>query len=194
MLYKFVLNTIKVFLKLFYPYQVVGLYNFEKENKKIIICSNHVSNLDAIFICLSLNCKVYFLAKKELFKNCLVSYFLKKVGAISVDRGNSDKNAIKNALNVLNSNKILGIFIEGTRSKNGEFLRPKNGAAFLANETNSTIIPVCITPENRKKIKLFSKTKINFGYPIGDLKLKTKSYKEIRVATEYIMNEIRKLR
>ena len=194
MLYKFLLNIMKVFLKIFYPYEIIKSYDFERINKKTIICSNHVSNLDAIFICLVLNCKVYFLAKKELFKNCLISYFLKKMGAISVDRGNNDINAIKNALNVLNSNKILGIFIEGKRSKNGEFLRPKSGAAFLASETNSIIIPVCITPENRKKIKLFSKTKINFGVPIENLKLEAKSYKEIRAATEYIMNEIRKLR
>lgn len=194
MLYKFLLNIIKIFLKIFYPYEIVWAHNFEKKNKKMIICSNHVSNLDAIFICLALDCKIYFLAKKELFKNCLISSFLKNMGAISVDRGNNDINAIKDALNVLKSNKVLGIFIEGTRSKNGEFLRPKSGAAFLASETNAIIVPVCITPENRRKIKLFSKTRINFGIPIENLKLNTKSYKEIRTATEYIMNQIRKLR
>lgn len=192
--YNLIIVIVRCFLKIFFPYQIVGKKNISNLDKKVLICSNHVSNLDALFISVGLNCKIYFLAKSELFRNALVSYFLKKLGAISIKRGSNDVNAINKAMNVLNSGGFLGIFIEGTRSKTGEFLRPKSGAAIIACDTNSTVLPVCITPQNGKKIKIFSKTIINFGKPITNVTLKEKSYKEIRSVTEQIMSEIKCLR
>ena len=193
-IYNIILAIIKIFLKIFFPYKIKGLQNLNNLGKKVLICSNHVSNLDALFICAGLNCKIYFLAKSELFKNFIVSYFLKKLGAISINRGSNDTKAINEAIDVLNSGEFLGIFIEGTRSKTGKFLRPKSGAVIIACDTNSSILPVCITPQNGKNVKIFSKTIISFGEPIINVKLKEKSYKEIRNATEQIMNEIKCLR
>lgn len=95
---------------------------------------------------------------------------------------------------ILKSNQILGIFIEGTRSKTGEFLRPKSGATIIANETKSPILPICITPENGKSVKIFKKTIVSLGTPIEKIKLENNEYKEIRHNTELIMNEIKKLR
>ena len=186
---------IKIFLKVFFPYVVKGRENLKKiENRGLLICSNHVSNLDALFIVVSLSQKVYFLAKSELFKNFVISYLLRKLGAISISRGKHDTKAIDKAKEILLSKEILAIFIEGTRSKTGKFLRPHSGAAIIANDTNSTILPICITPSNSKDVKMFHKTNIVFGNIINEIKFEQSTYKEIRDATETIMENIKILR
>lgn len=194
MLANFLIKILSLIFKIFFPYEIQGRKNFCDLKNGFLICSNHISNLDAIFISIALKRKIYFLAKSELFKNCFISFFLKKLGAISIRRGEKDTDAINIAENILKNNKILGIFIEGTRSKNGDFLRPKSGAAILACKTNSLVIPVCITPINNKKIKIFQKTIVNFGKPIADIKFNYNSYKEIRSATDLIMEKIKQLR
>lgn len=164
------------------------------EDEGFLICSNHVSNIDAIFIVVSLNKKIYFLAKSELFKNRVVSNILQNLGAIPISRGKHDLEAINKAKDILNSNKILTIFIEGKRSKIGKFLRPRSGATIISSETKSNILPVCITPANGKNVKIFRKTRIQFGPMINRIDLQENSYKEIRNATEMIMDNIKALR
>lgn len=178
----------------FFPYEVKGKGNLAGLKRGFLICSNHISNLDAIFISVALNRKIYFLAKSELFKNPFFSFFLKKFGAICIKRGEHDFQALSQAEEILKSNQILGIFIEGTRSKTGEFLRPKSGATIIANETKSPILPICITPKDGKSVKIFKKTIVSLGTPIEKIKLENNEYKEIRHNTESIMNEIKKLR
>ena len=194
MLVEFLIFFLIPIFKFFYPYIFKGTNNLNKINGGFIICSNHISNLDAIFISIAIKRKIFFLAKSELFKNKLISALLSKLGAIPVKRGENDVKAIVQAENILKNKNILGIFIEGTRSKSGNFLRPKSGAAILACKTNSVVIPVCITPFDGKKIKIFKTTVINFGEPIQNIKFSQNSYKEIRMSTEKIMNEIIKLK
>ena len=89
----------------------------------------------------------------------------------------------------------MGIFIEGTRSKTGEFLRPKSGASIIAYQTQTPVIPVCITPRNTK-IKKFDGVYISWGKPmsIEELGLKNGTPEEYRNASRMIMGEIKKLR
>ena len=185
---------VKLFLCIFFPYKVKGKDNLAELKGGFLICSNHISNLDAIFISVALNRKIYFLAKSELFRNSIFSFFLKKFGAICIRRGEHDFQALSQAKEILKSNQILGIFIEGTRSKTGKFLRPKSGATIIANETQSPILPICITPKDSKNVKIFKKTIVSLGTPIEKITLENNEYKEIRRATEFIMNEIKKLR
>ena len=184
----------KWFIDIFFPYEVIGLENLDNLEKNFILCSNHVSNLDPLFLIVITKKKIRFLAKVELFRNFLLSLLLRKFGAIPVDRGKHDLSIISTAESILNNGDILGIFIEGTRSKTGDFLRPKSGTTIIAKHTNAQVVPVCVTPQGNK-VQIFKKTKIAFGKPIEISKLDiTDNYKEIRRGTDFIMNEIKKLR
>ena len=70
----------KWFIDIFFPYEVTGLENLDNLEKKFILCSNHVSNLDPIFIIVVTKKKIRFLAKVELFRNFLLSYIDETVG------------------------------------------------------------------------------------------------------------------
>jgi 1-acyl-sn-glycerol-3-phosphate acyltransferase len=123
--------------------EVIGTENVP-ERGGVIIASNHVSYLDPAVLTASLNRKIYFLTKKEVFKNNFISFLLKNLNAISVDRENADILAFKRAINILREEKVLGIFPEGARSSNGELQELKLGTIKIAMKTGVPILPVGI--------------------------------------------------
>jgi 1-acyl-sn-glycerol-3-phosphate acyltransferase len=190
------MRGLAVFLaKILFPFEVFGLENVESLKGGCILCANHLSNIDAIFLVSFFGRKIHFLAKEELFCGIFGKFF-KALGAIPVKRGGGDKRAVFDAENILKKGGTVGIFIEGTRSCSGDFLKPRSGAAVLAFKTKSSVIPVCITPKKTKKIRIFCKTVIKIGVPIKfeEFSLKEGSFVEIKEATDYIMEKIKKLR
>lgn len=114
------------------------------DDEPIIFCGNHKSYLDPLLLIISTDRIVHFLAKKELFRGVFKSFFT-SVGCIPVNRKEKDKNATNMALDVLNNNKVIGIFPEGTRNNKKELLPFKFGAVSMAKKTNAWIIPFGIS-------------------------------------------------
>ncbi len=180
--------------KLLFHYKVKGKKNLPKEGA-YIVCPNHLSNADPMLVSMTQKRQIYYMAKAELFKNPIASAMIRELGAFPVERGAGDGKAIETAEEVVKDGRLLGIFIEGTRSKTGEFLRPKSGAAVIAFQTKTPVIPVCVTPKN-KKIKLFQRVVISWGKPLSleELGLKEGTPSELRNASRIIMDEIKKMR
>ena len=180
--------------KLLFHYRVKGKENLPKDGA-FIVCPNHLSNADPMLVSVTQKRQIYYMAKAELFKNPFASAVIRELGAFPVDRGAGDGKAINTAEEVVKDGRLLGVFIEGTRSKTGEFLRPKSGAAVVAFQTKTPVIPVCVTPKN-KKIKLFQRVTISWGKPLSleELGLISGSPAELRNASRRIMDEIKKLR
>ena len=199
-IYNFFVVVLRIFMKIFFPYEVSGQENIEDLESGCIICCNHLSVFDPIFLMISCPNDIFFMAKQELFENKFIGHILSLLGVFPVNRGKGDSSAINHAVNLVKSKKNLGIFIEGTRSKTGEFLRPKSGASVVALQTNANILPVCITGSaSKNKIKIFKKTYINYGQIIkfSDIDLsdyEAKKHKIIRDLTQKIMNDIQNLR
>jgi len=173
-------------LKIFWRMEIIGIENLP-ESGGLIIASNHVSYLDPAVLVASLNRKIYFITKKEVFKNTFVSFILKSLNAFSVDRENVDMLAFKKAINILREEKVLGIFPEGTRSSNGELQELKLGAIKIAMKTGVPILPVGIIgthkiyPRGIKFPILFKhKIIVKYGAPqyLNKLKLKNKIYQK----------------
>ena len=161
MFYSIIKFLVGVFLRIFYKVRVVGIENVPVSGK-LVICSNHASNWDPLFISIVFPRQISWMAKKELFKNRILSSILYKLGAFPVDRGDTDITAIKNALKVLKSDKVLGIFPEGTRVKGFDLNNAKPGVALLTVKSNATVLPIHISSNYR----LFNKIKVNIGEPI----------------------------
>jgi len=173
-------------LKIFWRMEIIGIENLP-ESGGLIIASNHVSYLDPAVLVASLNRKIYFITKKEVFKNTFISFILKNLNAFSVDRENVDILAFKKAINILREEKVLGIFPEGTRSSNGELQELKLGAIKIAMKTGVPILPVGIIgthkiyPRGIKFPILFKhKIIVKYGAPqyLNKLKLKNKIYQK----------------
>lgn len=154
-----------------------------------ILASNHREAIDPIFISEGLKREVQYMAKEELFHNKFISWFLRKLGAFPVDRGKADRGAIKHFEDVLGSGYLMGIFIEGTRSKTDDFLPPKNGVSLIAYDTQTPVIPVCITHVGKRRV-------IHYGEPLSmeDMGFEKGGAREFRNASRIIMDRIKALR
>lgn len=161
MFYNFVKIVLGSIIRLVYP---VKLINKDKipNDQPVILCSNHSSNLDPIFISIVFPNQISWMAKQELFKSKVLSFILNKLDAFPVDRDGSDISAIKKALRVLKDNKVLGIFPEGTRTKTIDLEKAKPGVALLGVRSKAAILPVFID----SNYKIFRKTNIYIGDPM----------------------------
>ena len=150
--------------------QLIGRENIPQKDSFIMV-SNHGSLLDPPFLGHALGRNISFMAKAELFKIPFLGFVIKACGAYPVKRGIADKNTIKTACNKLLNNNCIGIFIDGTRQKNGRVNKPKQGAALLAFKNQKLLLPVAIVNSHRLIkfkfcIPFFSKIVIKVGKPI----------------------------
>lgn len=88
--------------------------------------------------------EAHALAKYELFTNPVAGWFLHKMGAIPVRRGEADIESVKQVLRVLKDGKQLLIFPEGTRNKEGtqQMAEFKTGTARFAIKAKVPIVPM----------------------------------------------------
>ena len=150
--------------------KLIGAENIPQKDSFILV-SNHGSLLDPPLLGHALGRNISFMAKAELFKVPLLGLVIRACGAYPVKRGMADKNTIKIACKKLLNNNSIGIFIDGTRQKNGRVNKPKQGAALLAFKNQKLLLPVAIVNSHklirfRFFIPLFSKIVIKVGEPV----------------------------
>ena len=188
-----VMRAIVIFIfKIIFRIKVEGVENIPSKGS-LIICCNHVSFSDPIFLGIFCKRQIFFMSKAELFKNKIAAWFFGKLGAFAVNRGTGDTGAVKNAEDIINEGKIMGIFPEGTRSVDGTPKKAKAGIAMIAAHTKANILPACVYREG--KLKLFCKTTVRFGevIPFSELGFEgedSPKKSSLRFASERIMEKI----
>ena len=144
-----------------YWVRYIGEKKLPKEGA-YIMCVNHRSVMDIpIAGCISHGRWTYFMGKKELFEKPFSRFFMNLMDVFPVARGEGDIKSIRTALNHLKKGRIVTIFPQGTREKEGMKLPARKGAAMLVAMSEAPIIPVCITG----KMRPFSPIKAYVGKP-----------------------------
>ena len=163
---------------------------------RVIICCNHVTMRDPIFVSTVHKRQIFYMAKAELFTNKFVVGIISSLGAFPVHRGQGDMDAMASARRLLEQEQAVGIFIEGTRSRTGQLSKPKTGAVMLAHETHSPILPMCITAPGEKVPSSFQKLAISCGKLIQpeELGIEDGNIASYRKAARYVMERIAQLR
>lgn len=174
-------------LKPLYRIQVIGRENFPEETG-VLLCSNHIDNLDPPVVGLTAPRPVHFMAKEELFQQPVLKSVLPNVNAFPVKRGLSDRQAIRRALELLRSGQVVGMFPEGTRSKTGKLGKGLTGAGFFALKGDAMVMPCAIIGP----YKPFRKLKVVYGKPI-DMTPYRERKASAEEATEAIMAAIQEL-
>lgn len=166
MLYWIFRNLFLYFFKIVNRIEVHGSENVPAAGP-VILASNHISNWDPMVVGSSVRRKVNFIAKEELFKIPLIGLLLKAWGAMPVKRGRGDREAISKSLEILRSDQVLGIFIEGRRNKSNpeQMGKPQPGAAMLAVKTGAPVVPMLV--KNTRRIPCFAKVRVFIGKPLA---------------------------
>lgn len=185
--YQFAKGVVATFFFPLYRIEVKGKEHFPKDGA-VLLCSNHIDNLDPPTVGISAPRQVHFMAKEELFRVPVLGGIVRKVGSFPVKRGMSDREALRNGLNVLKDGGVLGLFPEGTRSKDGKLGKGLAGAGFFALRSNALVVPCAVIGT----YKPFNKVRVFFGEPINlDALRERKATAE--EATEFIMSKIAEL-
>ncbi len=129
--------------KLVYRLEVYGRENIP-QTSDFIIAANHLSTLDPPLVCAVMNKGVAYMAKKELFENPFMRWWLNWLGAFAVDREKLGVSTIKTVKALKETNWVLGIFPQGTRQEPGEISNVTKGFASLAKSTKCGILPIGI--------------------------------------------------
>jgi len=174
---------------------LIGRENIPQKDSFITV-ANHGSLLDPPLLGHALRRNISFMAKAELFKIPVLGFIINACGAYPVKRGIADKNTIKTACKKLSNDNCSGIFIDGTRQKNGRVNRPKQGAALLAFKNQKLLLPVAIVNSHRLIrfkffIPLFSKIVIKVGKPVQPPQ--SSSRDDLNSVTMYLQDKINNL-
>ena len=190
--------------------QSLGLFSYDLErlnNEEIkgkVIISNHSMLIDALFV-LAYADNVCCVVKEALFRNPVTRLTVSLAGYIP----NNEENLVEMATEKLAVGENILIFPEGTRNKYDTQLEFKRGAANIAIQANSDIVPFLITcsprtlqkheswyqlPEIKPKILVRINPQLTIDECIDTSLARTIQYRRLTVfLREYYLTAIRQL-
>lgn len=199
----------RLFVAIFFKFEVKGTDNLKNLKKPFIIAANHASYLDGELIVVALPWfSAYFPIRygaAEYYYNQLVlGTILWILGGFPIKQGIGIEQSLKQAVNLLKNNEVVGIFPEGKISRNGDLGKGKPGISYLALKTGCQILPVGIAGSYNLSVKsvIFERRKItvNFGKPffiqeyIGQRNPDPEKDREILIkGAQIVMDKIKKL-
>jgi 1-acyl-sn-glycerol-3-phosphate acyltransferase len=133
-----------------------------------VLASTHVSYIDFIFVGLGAHPKrrlVRFMAKKQVFDHALGGPLMRGMHHIPVDR-KAGAAAYDEALRALKEGELIGVFPEATINRAFDVKELKTGAARMAIETGTPLIPVAIWGTQRIWTKGRSRNFRKRGIPV----------------------------
>lgn len=181
-----------IFTRIFWRVRVTGKENVPKDGR-LIVCANHNTNLDPLFVASVIKRQTHFMAKKELFNGKFWTWIFTQLGCIPVNRDGNDLVSLKMSMKLLSKERILGIFPEGRRKLANESQPAfKPGAVLLAIRTKTPVLPIHIVGT----YKLFSVIDIRIGCPVPfekyeGIKLTNEEY--AKIANEEIASRVLEL-
>lgn len=169
----------------------------------VILVANHVSFFDSILLMFSLPRPVAFIGKAEYTDNPITNWLFCGAGMIPVRRQNPGDlpHVFDEVAEVLERGEVIGVFPEGTRSRDGLLHRGHVGAAHLALTTGAPLVPVGIVgtdrvlPTGARIVRPFQQATITLGEPIhvAELGYTRSTNRARREVTDRFMADIARL-
>ena len=157
------------YFRVFYRLRVLGLEHYFYG--KGILASNHASYLDPPLISISSPEEIHFVAKEELFHS-FFGMLIKRLNAHPIARGETNLKIMKELVQLIEKQKKILIFPEGSRSHENQIASLKTGIVILVEKTQCDVLPVYLDGtfevwnRKRKMPKLFGRMTCVFGSPI----------------------------
>jgi 1-acyl-sn-glycerol-3-phosphate acyltransferase len=153
---------------------------------------NHMHWIDVPLVGVLSPRTVWFVAKAEAANNAALGWFLRLHGAIAIRRGESDRDAVRRMREEARNGHVVGLFVEGTRQREGRPGKAQPGAAMVALQEDVPVIPVAVYGTQFWKIGNFRQCSVAFGEPLEFERLPRngRGYKEATTVIEGRINEL----
>ncbi len=168
-------------------------------NEAVVFMGNHSSILDIALLLDVLKRDVGFIAKKEMKKVPVFSFWITKNKSLFLDRDDPREGVkiINKGVEQLKEGISMVIFPEGTRGNGGEPAEFKKGSMKLATKAKSPIVPFSIsgTYESFEKTRRFTPNKviITFAKPIYTDKITREELKDLNsIVRDIVVEELKK--
>lgn len=157
-----------LFMTLLGGARIEGLEHLPREGPFILV-ANHCSQGDPPLLGWATGYQigrvVHFMAKEEMRRWPVIGWLAERSGVFFVRRGEGDRASQRTALAILASGEPIGIFPEGTRSRDGRMREARPGAALLAIRSGALVVPVGIAGTHRMfpgRSRLPHRTRVTF--------------------------------
>ncbi len=141
--YKIAIGAVKGILKVFLLFKEKGRENIPTDGA-FLLCANHRSFIDPLFLATGCKRQLTFMAKDSLFTVPVLGRIIKALGAFPIKRGKGDAAAVMATLKILKKGGATLIFPEGTRIKDGRRVQVNSGIVRLAIQSNVPIVPAYV--------------------------------------------------
>lgn len=170
MLYAILKLLIVALMRLAWGLRARGRENVPRHGP-VLIVANHSSVLDPPLVGAMTPRQVSFLAKAELFAIPLFGPLIRRLNARPLRREGADPAALRTALRLLEEQRALLVFPEGTRGEEGTLRSPKAGAGMLAVLSGAPVVPVYVEGSGRAwprgaRLPGRGRVTVTFGQPI----------------------------
>lgn len=110
----------------------------------VLIVANHQSYIDPAAIGAQLPRFTNYVGKSELFRNPLIGWINRNMGAFPVRQGEGDIGAVREAIKRLKEGAALVLFPEGSRSYDGQLQPIAPGVGLIARKAGVPVVPCVI--------------------------------------------------
>ena len=193
--YRLVRVVMDGLVRLYFRTHFKGVENVPDEGAYLLLC-NHQSWIDPILCAGRIrNRQLCFFARDTLFKNRIIGSMLRSVNAIPVKRGEADIAAMKRVIDRLKNGKIVCMYPEGTRTRDGRIAQIKPGSTFLCRRGRAGVIPMVIEgmydawPRDKKYPKP-GKVHVKFAEPMSYEQVKSLSEDEFNDTITTLMRKV----
>lgn len=126
-----------------FRYRALGVEHIPRTGGALLLI-NHQSHLDPLLVGLPLDRPVSYLARDSLFRVPIIGWILRKTYVVPIKRDSPGSSSIRQATERLRQGFLVGVFPEGTRSRDGRLGPLKPGFVSLIRRGRVPVIPVGI--------------------------------------------------
>jgi 1-acyl-sn-glycerol-3-phosphate acyltransferase len=139
----------------------------------VLLASTHQSHADSLAVGVALERPIHFLGDLRLVSVPVLGPLLPRLGMVPLRRGDADAAALEVLADLLDDDRAVAVYPEGSRSRDGRVHRLRSGVARLAARSGAPVVPTAVVgifevwPIGRRPRLRGGHVTVRFGPPLA---------------------------